>query len=92
MVKINVSDQLKESAMKSITSKISVITLSLLVSTFTFVLGTTSSNAVGDGNSFEQCVGGINPYPTGNITSMADEFVLQDIAGRVNDIIACANK
>jgi len=36
VVKINVSNQLKESTMKSIMSKISIIILSLLASTFTF--------------------------------------------------------
>ena len=42
--------------MKSITSKLSVIILSLAAMAFTFVLGTTSSKAISDETAFAQCV------------------------------------
>ena len=45
--------------MKSITSKLSIIILSLAAMAFTFVLGTTSSKAVSDEAAFAQCVADI---------------------------------
>jgi len=78
--------------MKSITSKISVITLSLLACTFTFILGTTSSKAVGDGNSFEQCVAGIQRLNAVEDFHDGMNKALNDIDRKVNGIIACANK
>ena len=42
--------------MKSITSKLSIIILSLAAMAFTFVLGSTSSKAVSDETGFAQCV------------------------------------
>jgi hypothetical protein len=42
--------------MKSITSKLSIIILSLMAMAFTFVLGSTSSKAVSDETGFAQCV------------------------------------
>ena len=54
--------------MKSITSKLSIIILSLLAMAFTFVLGTTSSKAVSDETAAMQCIAQVsngnfpNPY------------------------------
>ncbi|HAG72093.1 MAG TPA: hypothetical protein DCL66_07790 [Gammaproteobacteria bacterium] len=84
--------------MKSITSKISVITLSLLACTFTFVLGTTSSKAVGDGNSFEQCVGrlqmvrvpGLDEHAT--YLELHADMTVRANAYNYNQIIGCAKK
>ena len=42
--------------MKSITSKLSIIILSLLAMAFTFVLGTASSNAVSDETEVMNCI------------------------------------
>jgi len=45
-------------------SKISIIVLSLMAMTLTFVLGTASSKAVSDETSFQQCVSGDWPQLT----------------------------
>ena len=42
--------------MKSITSKLSIIILSLMAMAFTFVLGSTSSKALSDETGFARCV------------------------------------
>jgi|SaaInlStandDraft_1057018.scaffolds.fasta_scaffold123432_1 hypothetical protein len=54
----------KDTAMTSIPSKLSMITLALAAMTFAFALGTISSKAVSDEASFGDCVSGIMlPYP-----------------------------
>ena len=78
--------------MKSITSKISVITLALLACTFTFVLGTTSSKAVGHGNLLAQAVvhipgfdfGG-SPWGCSGAVSVSNREVLNITCSRQYD-------
>ncbi|MBT3798073.1 MAG: hypothetical protein HOE58_04330 [Porticoccaceae bacterium] len=48
--------------MKSITSKLSIIILSLMAMAFTFVLGSTSSKAVSDETGFAQCIANNNDF------------------------------
>jgi len=57
--------------MKSITSNLSIIILSLLAMAFTFVLGSTSSKAVSDETAAMQCIARVakvvpmGPLPSG---------------------------
>ena len=68
--------------MKSITSKLSIIILSLLAMAFTFVLGSTSSKAVSDETAAMQCIARVAkpldmpPLPSGLPTyqSVTDNY------------------
>lgn len=76
--------------MKSITSKLSIIILSLLAMAFTFVLGSTSSNAVGDAPSFQQCVANVSPTMQGNYNDK--QYVLDSNTYAIKGIINCAKQ
>lgn len=76
--------------MKTMMSKISIIGLSLMAMTFTFVLGTTSSNAVGDGNSFEQCVGYMTLQHGMPSEYGSPEEVTSDMFDVLYDVLRCA--
>jgi hypothetical protein len=88
--------------MKSITSKISIITLTLAAMAFTFVLGTTSSKAVGDDNSFQQCIAQVNPNVASGSqpgdSGLDDGWVATNTTGvesntyAIKQIISCANQ
>ena len=88
--------------MTSITSKLSIITLSLAAMTFTFVLGTASSKAVGDDNSFQQCIARVNPTVASGSqpgdSSIDDGWVAANTTGvesnteAIRQIISCANQ
>ena len=67
--------------MKSITSKLNVIILSLAAMAFTFVLGTTSSKAISDETAFAQCVADI----------IHGDFTPQDINAAYGSLAAQAN-
>ena len=85
--------------MKSITSKLSIIILSLLAMAFTFVLGTTSSKAVGDDNSFQQCIAQVtapmnNNEADDNIGGLevAQLAKTDRNSDAIRQIISCANQ
>ena len=84
--------------MKSITSKLSIITLSLAAMTFTFVLGTASSKAVGDDNSFQQCIARVTQTAEKNEQEYnidGWEVGREDILANsdaIRQIISCANQ
>jgi hypothetical protein len=67
--------------MKSITSKLSIIILSLAAMAFTFVLGSTSSKALSDETAFAQCVAEI----------ILGDFTPQDLGETYGSLAAQAN-
>ena len=75
--------------MKSIMSKVSIIMLSLAAMAFTFVLGTTSSKAVSDETSFQQCIAQVEMPPNPD-SRVAGSYMKNAFAIRY--IISCANQ
>ena len=78
-------------------SKISIIVLSLMAMTFTFVLGTASSKAVSDETSFQQCIAQVTPPPDSGGTSTSRGVQVQIWDGNassdaIRQIISCANQ
>ncbi len=75
--------------MKSITSKISIITLILAAMTFTFVLGTASSKARGDDEAFQNCVAQIST-DLFNTSLYPKNIYAVGVGDAVHQIISCA--
>ena len=78
--------------MKSITSKLSIIILSLAAMAFTFVLGTTSSKAVSDETAFAQCVADIiyGDFTLQAINTSNGSLAAQEALQAVYSIKECA--
>lgn len=78
--------------MKTIMTKTSIIMLSLLASTFTFVLGTTSSKAVSDETSFQQCIAQVTA-PSAEEGQMGfSTVVIVQNKEAITQMISCANQ
>ena len=91
MVKVNVSNQLKESTMKS---KISIIVLSLMAMTFTFVLGTASSKAAGDvDNVLLRCLSSLPVLGHPEVLALVNVANNQiRLINNYNSIVSCAKQ
>ena len=77
----------RETGMKSITSKLSMITLALAAMTFAFALGTISSKAGSDEVSFRHCMDGIQlVYPFRDKGGAGRNF------DAIQAILQCANE
>ena len=78
-------------------SKISIIVLSLMAMTFTFVLGTTSSKAVSDETSFQQCIAHVTPPQEKKVLVAHNDWANEPVNANENSdairqIISCANQ